>query len=121
MGEVYCARDTRLGCDVALKVLPPDPATNPSSRARFERQARHVAALSHPNIVAVFDIGTELVDGVMLRSASFPVRKVTDIGAQIADALAPAHGAGVTHRDIKPDNVMVTREGRVKILDIGNI
>jgi Tol biopolymer transport system component len=128
MGEVYRARDTRLGRDVALKVLPSDLAANPSSLARFEQEARHVAALNHPNIIAVFDVGTEdgvayivteLVDGVPLRGASFPLRKVTDIGAQVADALAAAHAAGVTHRDIKPDNVMVTREGRVKVLDFG--
>jgi serine/threonine protein kinase/WD40 repeat protein len=128
MGEVYRARDTRLGRDVALKVLPSDLAANPSSLARFEQEARHVAGLNHPNIVAVFDIGTqdgvsyivtELVDGATLRGASLPVRKVTEIGAQIADALAAAHSAGVTHRDIKPDNVMVTHAGRVKVLDFG--
>jgi Tol biopolymer transport system component len=128
MGDVYRARDTRLGRDVALKVLSSDLAANPSSLARFEQEARHVAALNHPNIVAVFDVGTEdgvayivteLVDGVSLRGASFPTRKVTHIGAQIADALAAAHAAGVTHRDIKPDNVMVTREGQVKVLDFG--
>ena len=127
MGEVYRARDTRLGRDVALKVLSADLASS-GSLARFEEEARHVAALNHPNIVALFDIGTahgmayivtELVDGVTLRGASFPVRKVADIGAQIADALAAAHGTGVTHRDIKPDNVMVTRAGRVKVLDFG--
>src|SRR5688500_8286999 len=125
MGEVYRARDTRLGRDVALKVLPANLAASSDSLARFEEEARHVAALNHPNILALFDIGTahgmsyivtELVDGAPLRGASFPVRKVADIGAQIADALAAAHGTGVTHRDIKPDNVMVTREGRVKVL-----
>lgn len=128
MGEVYRARDTRLGRDVALKVLPANLAASSDSLARFEEEARHVAALNHPNILALFDIGTahgmsyivtELVDGATLRGASFPVRKVADIGAQIADALAAAHGTGVTHRDIKPDNVMVTREGRVKVLDFG--
>lgn len=128
MGEVYRARDTRLGRDVALKILPPHLAANPSNLARFEQEARLVAALNHPNIISVFDIGThdgvaymvtELVDGVTLRAASLPVRKVTEIGAQIADALAAAHAAGVMHRDIKPDNVMVTRQGRVKVLDFG--
>ena len=128
MGEVYRARDTRLGRDVALKVLPPELAAHPSSLARFEQEARHVAALNHPNIVAVFDVGTqegvayivsELVDGATLRGASLPVRKVAEIGAQVADALAAAHGAGVVHRDVKPDNVMVTRQGLVKVLDFG--
>jgi eukaryotic-like serine/threonine-protein kinase len=127
MGEVYRARDGRLGRDVALKILP-RPIADATSLARFEQEARHVAALNHPNIVAVFDIGThdgvaymvsELVDGATLRGASLPLRKVTEIGAQIADALAAAHAAGVTHRDIKPDNVMVTRSGRVKVLDFG--
>jgi serine/threonine protein kinase len=128
MGEVYRARDTRLHREVALKVLAPSVAADPSHLARFEQEARHVAALSHPNIVALFDIGSEngatylvseLVDGTTLRGVSLPVRKVTEIGAQIADALAAAHGAGVMHRDIKPDNVMLTRDGRAKLLDFG--
>src|SRR5262245_8366564 len=102
MGEVYRARDTRLGRDVALQVLPPHLAYDPSRLARFEQEARHVASLNHPNIVAIFDIGsdgdiaymvTELVDGTTLRAASFPVRKIVEIGAQIADALAAAHSA----------------------------
>jgi serine/threonine protein kinase len=127
MGQVYRARDTRLGREVALKVLPPDLADS-ASLARFEQEARHVAALNHPNIVAVFDVGsdggvaymvTELVDGSTLRGAQLQVRKVVEIGASVADALAAAHAADVTHRDIKPDNVMITREGRVKVLDFG--
>jgi serine/threonine protein kinase len=127
MGQVYRARDTRLGREVALKVLPSDLADS-SSLARFEQEARHVAALNHPNIVAVFDVGseggiaymvTELVDGSTLRGTQLPFRKVVETGAQVADALAAAHAAGVTHRDIKPDNVMITREGRVKVLDFG--
>ena len=128
MGAVYRARDTRLGREVALKVLPPDLAADPASLARFEQEARHVAGLNHPNILTLFDIGTdngitylvtELVEGTTLRGSRVPVRKVTEIGAQVADALAAAHAVGVTHRDIKPDNVMVTREGRVKVLDFG--
>ena len=128
MGQVYRARDTRLGRDVAVKVLPPDFAQNPSRLERFEHEARTVAALNHPNIVALYDIGadqnvtylvTELVEGESLRAADLTPRKVVEIAAQIADGLAAAHAAGVTHRDLKPENVMVTRDGRVKILDFG--
>jgi len=128
MGEVHRARDTRLGREVALKLLPAAIAADPAGLSRFEQEARCVAAVNHPNIVGLFDIGregpvaymvTELVDGSTLRGARLPVRKVTEVGAQIADALAAAHAAGVTHRDIKPDNVMLTRDGRVKVLDFG--
>src|SRR4051794_13807191 len=118
MGQVYRATDTRLKRQVAVKILPPSLAADRDRLARFRREAEALASLNHPNIVAVFDIDdydgvtcliSELVDGETLRGASVPVRKVTDIGAQIADALAAAHGAGLTHRDIKPDNVMITR------------
>ena len=124
MGEVYRARDTRLGRDVALKVLPADFAADPGRRQRFEQEARAVAALNHPNIVAIYDVGdnylvTELVDGESLRGAKLNVRKIVDVGAQIAGGLAAAHAAGIVHRDLKPENILLTREGRAKILDFG--
>ncbi len=132
MGEVYRSRDTRLGRDVALKILPTDLTNDPSRRARFEQEARAAAALQHPGIVAVFDVGqqdgtaymvTELIDGSTLREllshGPLVVRKAIDIAAQMAEALAAAHAAGISHRDLKPENVMVTREGRAKILDFG--
>jgi serine/threonine-protein kinase len=124
-GEVYRARDLRLDRDVALKLLP---AGDPARRDQIEREARIVASLNHPNVLAIHDIGveqgamyivTELVDGESLRGARLPLRTVLDIAAQIADALSAAHAAGVIHRDLKPDNVMVNREGRVKLLDFG--
>jgi eukaryotic-like serine/threonine-protein kinase len=124
MGEVYRAHDTRLGRDVALKILPPEVAGDASRRARFEQEARAVAALNHPNIVAVYDVGDgymvgELVDGETLRGAKFGLRKTLDIAAQIASGLAAAHAAGIVHRDLKPDNVLLTKDGRAKILDFG--
>jgi Tol biopolymer transport system component len=124
MGEVYRARDPRLNRDVALKILPADVAADPSRRQRFEIEARAVAALSHPNIVAVYDVGegyivSELVDGEPLRGARFGLRKTLDIAAQIASGLAAAHAAGVVHRDLKPENILLTRDGRAKILDFG--
>jgi WD40 repeat protein len=128
MGEVYRARDSRLGRDVALKVLPAEVGNDASRRQRFELEARAVAALSHPNIVAVHDVGaengvfyivSELVDGESIRSAKFGLRKTLDIAVQIASGLGAAHAAGIIHRDLKPDNILLTRDGRVKILDFG--
>jgi serine/threonine protein kinase len=124
MGQVYRARDPRLNRDVALKVLPPAFSADPARRQRFEQEARAVAALNHPGIVSIYDVGdgwmvTELVEGENLRQASFTVRQVADIGAQIADALAAAHDAGIAHRDLKPENILLTHDGRTKILDFG--
>src|SRR5450432_4399769 len=128
MGEVYRARDSRLGRDVALKILPAEIGNDASRRQRFELEARAVAALSHPNIVAVHDVGTkngvfyiisELVDGESVRSAKYGLRKTLDIAVQIASGMAAAHAAGIIHRDLKPDNILLTRDGRVKILDFG--
>src|SRR5262249_36107593 len=130
MGEVYRARDTRLGREIALKVLPDDVAADPGRRQRFEQEARAGSALNHPNILSIYDFGSEqglvymvseLVDGDSLREVidrgSPNTRKLLDIAVQFADGLAAAHTGGVVHRDLKPENVMLTREGRVKILD----
>jgi len=132
MGEVWRARDTRLGRSVALKVLPPEFASDPARRQRFEAESRAVGALNHPNIVAVYDVGeqdgvgymvSELVDGESLRAVinrgPIPFRKLVDLAAQIADGLAAAHGSGIIHRDLKPENIMIARDGRAKILDFG--
>jgi len=132
MGEVYRARDTRLNRSVALKILPPVVAADPSRRARFEQEARAASALNHPNILSVYDIGeqegsayivSELVEGETLREiigrGPLPVSKVLDISSQVAAALAAAHAAGIVHRDIKPENIMVSRDGFAKILDFG--
>ena len=130
MGEVYRARDTRLNRDVALKVLPEDFAQDPARRRRFEQEARAVAALNHPNIVAVYDVGenflvSELVEGQTLRAGGkLSQRQTIDLAVQIAEGLAAAHAAGITHRDLKPANIMVTgassgNAGRAKILDFG--
>ncbi len=132
MGEVYRARDTRLGREVAVKVLQAHRAQDPNALARLEREAQAIAALSHPNILAIHDLGTdqgvffvvtELLEGETLRnrlaSSPLPWRKAVEIGAAIADGLAGAHLKGVIHRDLKPDNIFITRDGRVKILDFG--
>src|SRR5207244_1735522 len=130
MGEVYKARDTRLGRDVALKILPDAVADHPDRRVRFETEAKAASALNHPGIVTVYDIGqadtllymvTEFIDGSTLRQhRPESVRKQVEIAAQIAEALAAAHAGGITHRDLKPENIMITtRDGRAKILDFG--
>jgi serine/threonine protein kinase len=128
MGEVYRARDRRLGRDVALKVLPVEVSDAPTRRQRFEFEARAVAALNHPNIIAIYDVDnengilymvTELVDGESPRGAKFSLRKTLYVAVQIVDGLAAAHDAGITHRDLKPENILLTRNGRVKILDFG--
>src|SRR5215813_2492342 len=132
MGEVFRATDTRLGRDVAIKVLPQDVATDPDRLTRFEREARTVAALNHPSIVTLFSIEEsegvrfltmELVEGQSLdrlvTPRGLPAARVLDLAIPLADALVAAHGRGVVHRDLKPANLMVTREGRLKVLDFG--
>jgi serine/threonine-protein kinase len=132
MGQVYRARDPRLGREIAIKVLPTDSARDSDALARFEREARAVASLSHPNILAVHDFGsergtfyvvTELLEGETLRKrlefATFDWRRAIEIAAEIADALGAAHARGVVHRDLKPENIFLTADGRVKILDFG--
>src|SRR5262245_5931140 len=131
MGEVYRARDSRLGRDVAVKVLPTDLCASPDRLRRFELEARAAGALNHPNIVAVLDLGandgspyvvSELLEGETLRErmgSALPQRKALDLAIQMAHGLAAAHEKGIVHRDIKPENVFVTKDGRAKILDFG--
>jgi hypothetical protein len=132
MGEVYRARDPRLDRDVAVKVLPSSFSTDPDRLRRFEQEAKAAGVLNHPNITAVYDIGTqegstyvvsELLEGETLRSrlagGALPLRKVIDYARQIASGLAAAHEKGIVHRDLKPENLFVTKDGRVKILDFG--
>jgi protein kinase-like protein len=133
MGEVYRARDARLGREVAVKVLAAETERSPDRLARFERETRAVAALSHPNILAIHDIGNEsgvvyavmeLLEGETLRDRLQQQRRITPLKAveyaiQIARGLAAAHERGIVHRDLKPENLFITREGRVKILDFG--
>ena len=127
MGEVYKARDTRLDRTVAIKVLPEHIASRDDLRARFEHEARAVASLNHPNICTLHDIGPgymvmELIEGETLAArvekGALPLDQALKFAAQIADALDRAHRAGVIHRDIKPQNIMITRDG-VKVLDFG--
>jgi serine/threonine protein kinase len=132
MGEVYRATDSKLGREVALKVLPPDMARDPERLARFQREARAVAALNHPHIVTIYSVEEsdgvhfltmELVEGQPLDhripESGLPVQQIVEIAGALADALAAAHDKGIVHRDLKPANVMVTEEGRVKVLDFG--
>jgi serine/threonine protein kinase len=131
MGDVYKARDTRLGRLVAIKVLPDDLASDAMRLHRFEQEARAASELNHPNIVTVYDFGVcdsthymamELVDGQTLKKAvsnPLPAKRLLEIALPVAEALATAHQHGIVHRDLKPDNVMVSREGFVKLLDFG--
>jgi len=132
MGEVYRAKDTRLKREVAIKVLPDVTAKNADALARFQREAEAVAALSHPNIMAIYDVGrendtsflvSELLRGDTLRSwlgrLSFPWRKAVEIAVAVADGMAAAHAKGIIHRDLKPENIFLTDDGLVKILDFG--
>ena len=132
MGEVYRAKDPRLGREVAIKVLPASFSQDADRLKRFEQEARAAGVLNHPNITAVYDIGThdgapyivtELLEGETLRAALGPgalsPRKAIDYAIQIAKGLAAAHEKGIVHRDLKPENLFLTKDGRVKILDFG--
>ena len=132
MGEVYRARDSRIGRDVAIKVLPPGIAADPERLRRFEQESRATGALNHPNILAIHDVGVEdaapyvvyeLLDGETLRDrlheGALPRRKALEYARQIALGLAAAHEKAITHRDLKPENLFLTRDGRIKILDFG--
>jgi serine/threonine protein kinase/Tol biopolymer transport system component len=132
MGEVYRARDTRLDRTVAIKVLPAEFSAQEERLRRFEQEAQVLGALSHPNLLAIHDVGaqdgthflvSELLEGESLRQrleeGALPLRKAMDLGVQIAKGLAAAHEKGIVHRDIKPDNIFLTRDGRAKILDFG--
>src|SRR5947207_11585378 len=132
MGEVYRARDTKLGRDVAIKVLPAAFSADAERLRRFEQEAQAAGALNHPNILVIFHIGThdgapyivsELLEGEELRDrldqGQLPLRKVIDYAQQIVSGLAAAHEKGIVHRDLKPENLFITRDERVKILDFG--
>jgi eukaryotic-like serine/threonine-protein kinase len=132
MGEVYRARDPRLSRDVAIKVLPDRMSGDPCALARFEREAKVLAALSHPNILTIFDVGSEngisfvvmeLLPGETLSSRIAQRRpdwpEAVRMGIEIADGLSAAHTRGITHRDLKPENIFLTRDGHIKILDFG--
>src|SRR5215470_17272239 len=132
MGDVYRARDPRLKRDVAIKVLPETTATDPERRARFEREAQSIAALSHPNIVTIYSV--EEADGVLFLAMEYvegkrlsdlimkgglPLTQILNLAIPLADAISAAHQKGITHRDLKPANVIVSSDGRVKVLDFG--
>ena len=132
MGEVYRARDARLNRDVAIKILPASFSADPERLQRFARESRAAAALNHPNILSIFDIGedhgapyvvSELLEGETLRdrlrNGPLSSRKAIDYAQQIAKGLAAAHEKGIVHRDLKPENLFITNDGRVKILDFG--
>ena len=132
MGEVYRAQDSRLGRDVALKILPEAFASDPDRVRRFEKEARAASALNHPNIVTVYEVGAadslsyiamELVEGKTLREAlaagPLSSKKLLDLSCQVSTGLAQAHEAGIVHRDLKPENIMVSKDGFAKILDFG--
>lgn len=132
MGEVYRATDTRLGREVAIKILPAEMSHDPDRLARFHREARAVAALNHPNVVTLYSVEEwngihfltmELVEGQpldrLISAGGLPVERIVEIASALAEALAAAHEKGILHRDLKPANVMVTTEGRVKVLDFG--
>lgn len=132
MGEVYRARDTRLGRDVAIKVLPASSSSDPERLRRFEQEARAAGALNHPNVLVIYDVGshdgapflvTELLEGETLferlRAGPLPVRKALDIAVEAARGASAAHDKGIVHRDLKPANIFLTADGRVKILDFG--
>ena len=132
MGEVYLAEDIRLNRKVALKLLPPHFTVNPDRIRRFEREARAASALNHPNIVTIYEIGqsntthfivTEFVDGKTLRQLinekPFTLTETLNVSMQVAEALSGAHAAGIVHRDVKPENIMIRPDGYVKILDFG--
>jgi eukaryotic-like serine/threonine-protein kinase len=132
MGEVFRARDERLGRDVALKLIRPASSDNPDHLRRFEQEARAAAALNHPNILAIYDVGfegslpyivSELLEGKSLRQrleeGPIPVREAADYALQIAHGLTAAHERKIVHRDLKPENLFLTTDGRIKILDFG--
>src|SRR5579872_3762097 len=132
MGEVYRARDVRLGRDVAIKILPSSFGTDPERLQRFAQESRAAAALNHPSILSIYDIGeergspyvvSELLEGETLRdrlrNGPLPFRKAIDLAQQIARGLAAAHEKGIVHRDLKPENLFLTTDGRAKILDFG--